>query len=57
VERGVGGVETAFRAIMPGGNGDGPTVALLAEYDALRGSAMAAVINLIAMSNLGAGLA
>jgi amidohydrolase len=56
VERGVGGVETAFRAIMPGGNGDGPTVALLAEYDALPGIGHGCGHNLIAMSNLGAGL-
>jgi amidohydrolase len=56
VERGVGGVETAFRAVMPGGNGDGPTVALLAEYDALPGIGHGCGHNLIAMSNLGAGL-
>ena len=56
VERGVGGVETAFRAIMPGGQGDGPTVALLAEYDALPGIGHGCGHNLIAMSNLGAGL-
>jgi metal-dependent amidase/aminoacylase/carboxypeptidase family protein len=31
VERGIGGVETAFRGVIQGGNGDGPTVALLAE--------------------------
>ena len=35
VERGVGGVDTAFTATLPGGAGDGPTVAVLAEYDAL----------------------
>ena len=35
VERGVGGVETAFRATLQGGAGTGPTVAILAEYDAL----------------------
>ena len=35
VETGVGGVETAFRATIEGGAGDGPTVAFLAEYDAL----------------------
>ncbi len=56
VERGVGGVETAFRATMPGGQGDGPTVALLAEYDALPGIGHGCGHNLIAMSNLGAGL-
>jgi amidohydrolase len=57
VERGVGGVETAFRAVMPGSQGDGPTVALLAEYDALPGIGHGCGHNLIAMSNLGAGLA
>jgi amidohydrolase len=56
VERGVGRVETAFRAVMPGGHGDGPTVALLAEYDALPGIGHGCGHNLIAMSNLGAGL-
>ena len=35
VERGIGGVETAFKATIPGGGGDGPTIAVLAEYDAL----------------------
>ena len=57
MERGVGGVATAFRGIMPGGNGDGPTVALLAEYDALPGIGHGCGHNLIAMSNLAAGLA
>jgi amidohydrolase len=33
VETGVGGLETAFRAEF--GNGGGPTIAILAEYDAL----------------------
>jgi amidohydrolase len=56
VERGVGGVETAFRAVIDGGQGDGPTVALLAEYDALPGIGHGCGHNLIAMSNLGAGL-
>jgi amidohydrolase len=56
VERGIGGVETAFCAVMPGGDGDGPTVALLAEYDALPGIGHGCGHNLIAMSNLGAGL-
>jgi amidohydrolase len=56
VERGVGGVETAFRGVIEGGNGDGPTVALLAEYDALPGIGHGCGHNLIAMSNLGAGL-
>lgn len=34
VERGVAGVETAFRAIYHHGNG-GPNIGLLCEYDAL----------------------
>lgn len=57
VERGVGGVETAFRGVIQGGGGGGPTVALLAEYDALPGIGHGCGHNLIAMSNLGAGLA
>ena len=36
VERGVGGLATAFRAEVPGA-GDGPTIAVMAEYDALAG--------------------
>jgi amidohydrolase len=55
VERGVGGVETAFSATITG-NGAGPTVALLAEYDALPGIGHGCGHNLIAISNLGAGL-
>ncbi|PKB79944.1 MAG: hypothetical protein BZY88_10725 [SAR202 cluster bacterium Io17-Chloro-G9] len=55
VERGVGGVETAFRATISGGRGDGPTVALLAEYDALPDIGHGCGHNLIAISNLGAG--
>lgn len=56
VERGVGGVETAFKATLEGGKGDGPTVALLAEYDALPDVGHGCGHNLIAISNLGAGL-
>ena len=56
VECGVGGVETAFRATIIGGRGDGPTVALLAEYDALPDIGHGCGHNLIAISNLGAGL-
>jgi amidohydrolase len=37
VQRGVGGLETAFVARHEGGGGDGPTVAILMEYDALPG--------------------
>jgi amidohydrolase len=53
VERGVGGVETAFRASSGSG---APTVAFLAEYDALPDIGHACGHNLIAISNLGAGL-
>ncbi|MDA1129197.1 MAG: M20 family metallopeptidase [Chloroflexi bacterium] len=56
VERGVGGVETAFTATLPGGAGDGPTVAILAEYDALPDIGHGCGHNLIAMAAVGAGL-
>ena len=56
VERSIGGVETAFRATLEGGGGSGPTVAFLAEYDALPGIGHGCGHNLIAISNLGAGL-
>ena len=56
VERGVGGVETAFRATLEGGGGDGPTVAILAEYDALPEIGHGCGHNLIAMAAVGAGL-
>jgi len=55
VERGVGGLETAFRARV--GDGNGPRVALLAEYDALPEIGHACGHNLIAASALGAFLA
>src|SRR2546423_1247287 len=55
VERGIGGLETAFRArIGPKG---GKTVALLAEYDALPDVGHGCGHNLIAISNVGAFLA
>ena len=56
VERGVGQVETAFRATLRGGAGDGPTVAILAEYDALPEIGHGCGHNLIAMAAMGAGL-
>ena len=56
VERGVGGVETAFTATLSGGAGDGPTVAVLAEYDALPDIGHGCGHNLIAMAAIGAGL-
>jgi amidohydrolase len=55
VETGVGGVETAFRATIEGG--DGPTIAILCEYDALPGIGHACGHNVIATSGAGAGAA
>ena len=53
VEMGIGGLATAFRArIGP----PGQSVALLAEYDALKGVGHGCGHNLIAMSNVGAFL-
>lgn len=54
-ERGVFTLETAFEARLPG-HGDGPTVAILAEYDALPGIGHACGHNLIATAALGATL-
>ena len=56
VERGVGGLETAFVATLNGQPG-GPRIAFLAEYDALPGLGHACGHNLIAASAVGAGLA
>jgi amidohydrolase len=55
VERGVAGVETAFRATVE--TGPGPTVAILCEYDALPGIGHACGHNVIATSGAGAGAA
>ena len=55
VDRGVGGVETAFRASLE--TGTGPTVAILCEYDALPGIGHACGHNVIATSGAGAGAA
>ncbi|WP_050514652.1 amidohydrolase [Streptomyces rimosus] len=55
VERNVAGLETAFTART--GNGDGPCVALLLEYDALPDLGHACGHNLIAGAGLGAALA
>jgi amidohydrolase len=56
VERGAGGVPTAFKATYSGGQ-PGPTIAILAEYDALPGIGHGCGHNVIASSALGAGLA
>ncbi len=54
-ERGVFTLDTAFEARLPT-LGDGPTVAILAEYDALPGIGHACGHNLIATAALGATL-
>ena len=56
VERGAGGVETAFKATIPGGAGEGPTIAVLAEYDALPEIGHGCGHNLIAMAAMGAAM-
>src|SRR5438132_9479917 len=53
VERGVGGMETAFRATL--GTGEGPTIAILCEYDALPQIGHACGHNAIATAGVGAG--
>lgn len=55
VERGVAGMPTAFTART--GDGEGPCVALLLEYDALPDLGHACGHNLIAAAGLGAALA
>ena len=55
VERGVAGVDTAFRATFD--TGDGPTIAILCEYDALPAIGHACGHNVIAASGAGAGAA
>lgn len=56
VERGVAELETAFIGTLSGRPG-GPVIAILAEYDALRGLGHACGHNIIAASAVGAGLA
>lgn len=56
VETGTAGMATAFKAVL-GGKTDRPTVAILAEYDALPKLGHGCGHNLIATSALGAGLA
>jgi len=55
VERSVAGLATAFTASCA--SADGPTIAFLAEYDALPGIGHACGHNLIAAGSVGAGLA
>ena len=56
VERGIGGLETAFRAEARG-TSDGATVAILAEYDALPEIGHACGHNIIGTAAIGAGIA
>jgi amidohydrolase len=53
VQMGIGGLETAFRARV---GPPGPSIALIAEYDALKGVGHGCGHNLIAMTNVGAFL-
>jgi len=53
VQMGIGGLETAFRTRV---GPPGPSVALIAEYDALAGVGHGCGHNLIAMTNVGAFL-
>lgn len=54
-EKGIGGLETAFR-VTKEGRGDGPHLAFLAEYDSLPGIGHACGHNVIAASSAGAFL-
>ncbi len=56
IERGTGGLDTAFRAASANGKG-GPVVAILAEYDALPEIGHACGHNMIAAMSVGAALA
>ncbi len=56
VQRGVAGLDTAFRAELAGA-GPGPTVAILCEYDALPGIGHACGHNVIATMGAGAAFA
>jgi len=53
VERGVAGVDTAFRATIE--TGEGPTIAIMCEYDALPAIGHACGHNVIATAGVGAG--
>src|SRR5467141_104760 len=56
VERGVGGLPTAFRATIAGA-GPGPTIVIMVEYDALPNIGHACGHNVIATAGTGAGAA
>jgi amidohydrolase len=56
VEKPYKGLDTAFRATLKGGKGNGPTVAVLAEYDALAGIGHGCGHNLIGGSGLAAAI-
>ncbi len=56
VERRLGGLETAFRAVLPQRVQKRPAVALLAEYDALPEIGHACGHNIIATASLGAAI-
>ncbi len=55
VERGAGGMDTAF--VASAGSGDGPTIGIFCEYDALPEIGHACGHNVIGAAGLGAGLA
>ncbi len=58
VQRGLGSLPTAVRAVLPGGLGtDGPRIGVLAEYDALPGVGHGCGHNSMAASGVGAALA
>lgn len=54
VEEHLEGMETAFRAVKK--NGEGPKIALIAEYDALPGNGHACGHHMIASMSVGAAL-
>ncbi|MDQ0882260.1 M20 family metallopeptidase [Peribacillus sp. V2I11] len=56
IEKGVANLETSFRATWEGDHG-GPTIAILAEYDALAGLGHGCGHNIIGTSAIGAALA
>lgn len=56
IEKGISNLETSFRATWKGQPG-GPTVAILAEYDALKGLGHGCGHNIIGTSAVGAALA